>query len=154
VLDKYLPEYLKTVTPLLKYGWDTSRASQINTLSGGRVYRRASPQNVAYPYIVVGQGFNIDYGMTAGRNLLREVGHYNVVVVGRDFDSIDVLYRDVVDALKMVRNQYLPSADAAEKLWCQCIILQEGESFKAEPLDGSNQEIVGYIIPIRSGYDT
>lgn len=153
MLDKYLPEYLKTITPILKHGWDTSRASQISTLSGDRIYRRSSPQNVAYPYVVVGQGFNIDYGMTAGRNLLREIGHFNVVVVGRNFDSIDVLYRDVVDALKMVRNQYLPSAVVASKTWCQCIILQEGEAFDSEPLDGSNEKIVGYVIPIRSGYD-
>jgi hypothetical protein len=154
MIDKYLPDYLLTVTPLLKYGWDTSRASQISTLCGGRIYRESSPQNAAYPYVVVGQGFNIDYGMTAGRNLLREIGHFNVVIVGRNFNSIDTLYRDIVDALKMVRNQYIPSAAAATKVWCQCIILQEGEVFQSEPLDGSSEKLVGYIIPIRSGYDT
>lgn len=153
MLDKYLPEYLKTITPILKNGWQDSRTSQISTLTGDRIYRRITPQNVDYPYIVVGQGFNIDYGITAGRNLLREIGHFNIVIIGRDLNSVDTLYRDVVDALKMVRNQYIPSADASSKIWCQSIILENGESFDSQPLDGSNEKIVGYVIPIRAGYD-
>lgn len=155
MLDKVLPAYLKAITTLRKNGNldGETRASQISSLSEGRVYRRVPPQNTAYPYVLVGQGFDTDYGITAERNLLREIGTFNILVIGRDLDSIEVLYRDVVDALKMVRNQYLPSESSNPKTWCQCIILQDGESFDGKPLDGSNQNIVGYCIPIRSGYD-
>lgn len=159
MLDRYLPGYLKALTAVTNPQGD-SRTSVINSLTGGRIYRNRVPQGTTdaapteYPYILVGESFDIDYGQTAGtEDMQREVGNFNVVICGRDFQSIDQIYRDVIDALKKIRNQYLPSPSAAAKTWVQCVILQSGYQFEAVPVDGDQKPYVGYCIPVKAGYD-
>jgi hypothetical protein len=153
MLDRYLAQYfLDLVTITTRLG---SRTSIISTTTEGRIYRSRSPQGAEFPYIVIGQAHDIDLGIVADTplSMLREVGSFNVVICSNSFESIDALCDDVVDALKMVRNRYVPTAIASDKLWCQCIIPQDSEQFSGRPIDGDQKLMLGYIIPIRAAYD-
>lgn len=166
MLDKYLPQYLIELTTVTDPQGD-SRTSTLNTSTGGtlggsskgRIYRNRTPQGfraleeTEYPYILVGEATDFDFGQTAQEDMLREIGKFNVCVVGRNYNQIDQIYRDLVDALKKVRNMYLPSASAPAKMWVQCIILEHGFQFEHTPNDGTQLPYVGYCIPIQSGYD-
>ncbi len=152
MLEYYLPQYLLEITPLID-ARGNSRASTINTTTGGRVYQSRTPESVTWPYIVVGELTDVDIGQTADVDLIREVANYNVVVVGRSFNTIRQLYRDVLDALRMVRNQYIPSSIAASKIWTQCIIIQNPYQFEGKALDADQTPQLGYVIPIKAGYD-
>lgn len=163
MLDKYLPLFLREVVTVTS-PQGVSRSSVIvsgTTDSKGNIniFRNRAPQGTKYPYILVGEGFDFDYGQTAGNDLLREVGHFNICICGLSYEdtvngtTLDQIYRDTVDAMKKVRNQYLPSAIAASKMWVQCLILQNGYQFEARPVDGGEQPFLGYIVPVRAGYD-
>ena len=152
MLDKFLPGYLKdAVTITAPNG--TSRSSVINSATSGRIYRQSVPEGSSYPYIVVGEGHNIDFGNATPNNLLREIGCYNIVVVGRTLVSIDQIYKDIVDLLKSTRNQYIPSVLASPKLWVQAIILENSYQFEDKPLDGSQTTMVGYVVEIKGAYN-
>lgn len=152
MLDKYLPDYFLALTTLTDpHG--NSRSSTLPALTSSKIWRSRAPESTAYPYIVVADGEDIDFGQTADQNLRREVGSYNIIIVGRTFNSIDQIYRDVVDAIKMCKNRYIPTAIASSKLWVQCIILKDCEQFNGKPIDGGQEDVLGYNLLIKAGYD-
>lgn len=141
MLDKYLAQYL-------------SDDDVINELFGGRIFETRAPQGTDHPYVIVGQGRDIDLGQTADRDLTREIGHYNVVICGRNYtQQLRVGTLLIETLLKACRNRYIPSDSASDKMWVQCIILQDREQFSGRPIDGGEENLVGYTIPIRAGYD-
>jgi len=154
VLDRLLPDYLKAVTAI-SYG-GTSRSSIIASTTGSRIYRCRAPQGATYPYIVVGEGQDIEVGQTADRNILRELGTYSVIIAGNPafgFSALDQLVDDVTDCLREFRNAFIPSPSSPYKMWVQCFIVKDRIQFEGKALDGDQKPMIGYIIPIRSGYD-
>lgn len=152
MLEKYLPQYFLDITTLTN-SRGTSRSSTINTSTSGRVYQDRAPESVTWPYIVVQPPFDTDIGQTADVDLTREVSIQDILIVGRTLSSIRQLYRDVVDALRMVRNEYIPSSIASTKIWTQCIIIQNVETFEDKALDADQTPQLGYRVTIKGAYD-
>lgn len=151
MLDRVLPTYLKNITTITTRL--SSRTSTINSGTAGNVFRNRAPEGTPFPYIIVGEAQNIDFGQTCGPDLLREVGDFQIVICGSTYASIDQIWYDVIDALKMVRQQYLPNNSATPKYWTQCIILKDSEQFEFKPIDGDQKPMLGYSIYIKAAYD-
>lgn len=143
MLDKYLAVYL----------FDDV---DINAEFGGRIYQTRAPQGASFPYVVIGGAHDIDHGQTADRDLLREIGEYNIVIAAQPGRINSIQYGTLLieDLLKACRNRFIPAADADDKLWVQCIILHDRQEFYGRIIDGGQEDMVGYLISIRSGYDT
>jgi hypothetical protein len=107
--------------------------------------------------VVVGAGHDIDVGQTAGPDLTRELGSFNVLVCGdptQGFAALDPIADSVMALLKACRQQYIPNDSASYKMWVQCILIEDREQFTGKDVTGNEQPLIGYIIPIRAGYDT
>lgn len=153
MFDTYcLPEYLLGLTNVVN-ARGQSRTSTINSATDGNVWGGSTPENVNYPYVVCSDAEGLDYGQTADEDMPREMGFFHIYIVGRRYRDIDQLHRDIVDACKMVNQQYLPSNSANPKMFVQAIILKEGRKFEYRPVDGSEQCIVGYDLTIKAAYD-
>lgn len=126
----------------------------IATPVGSRIYRNRVPQASEFPYIVVGDGHDIDFGRTTRGHLDRELGSYSIIVAStKSFDEIDAVTDAIIETLAAFKNGYIPSANATHKMWVQCFFLKDRRQFNYKPVDGNETPFLGYIIPIRSGYD-
>lgn len=152
MIDKFLPTYLLDTTTIT-----TSNGSRTSTIASGtnnNVWRDRVPEGTPFPYITVSSQDDVDFGQVAGPSEMgRELSLYVVSICGRTFASIDQIYYDVVDLLKMVRQQYLPNQSAASKVWTQCIILKNSTQFDIRPIDGDQKPMLGYDITILAAYD-
>lgn len=156
MLDRHLPDYLCQSRVIDGVTYD------LLTLVSGRVYRVRPPQGSARPYVYVSDGHDIDHGQTSGPTLTHELGSYYVYVCGDpqygfglrngSAPSLDMVVDTVVELLKACRQQYIPTPSSSPKMWVQCILLHDREQVTFRSVEGSEQPLIGYVIPIRSGY--
>lgn len=149
MLDRLLPGYLKETITV------DGQSLNLSTLVSGRIFRVRAAQAHAFPYIVVSGGSEIDLGQTCGPRLTEELGSYLVIIAGDPklgLEAVDPIADMVVKYLEACRQRYIPTPSSNPKLWVQCILMEDREAFVGRTFDGGEQPMIGYYIPVRSGY--
>lgn len=143
MLDRILPAYIKTI------------AGVTSSAIGTQVYRHRTPQKIDFPFITVGDGYNIDIGQTAIENLGREVGTFDITVASaKSLAEIDSAVDALVNALKAFKGDYIPNDSTLPRMWVQCFLVLDRRSFSINPKGGEGVPYVGYKISVRAAYDT